>query len=112
MAAEPIFAVLKVLDVASFIAAPAATAVLGDFGADMIKVEPPGAGDPQRQLDSMPPNPRAQANYSWHLANRNKRGVVVDLKSPGGSKILKRLVEWADVVVTNFPHGAREKLHL
>jgi formyl-CoA transferase len=112
MAAEPIFAGLKVLDVASFIAAPAAAAVLGDFGADVIKVEPPGAGDPQRKLDLVPPNPRAPGNYSWHLANRNKRGMVVDLKSPGGSRILKRLVEWADVVVTNFPHGSREKLHL
>ncbi len=60
----------------------------------------------------MPPSPRAQANYSWHLANRNKRGMVIDLKSPAAPRILKRLVEWADVVITNFPHGTREKLHL
>jgi crotonobetainyl-CoA:carnitine CoA-transferase CaiB-like acyl-CoA transferase len=60
----------------------------------------------------VPPLPRAQGNYAWHLANRNKRGMVVDLKSEGGTKILRRLVEWADVVITNYPHGAREKLHL
>ena len=46
------------------------------------------------------------------LANRSKRGMALDLKSPGGAKVLRRLVEWADVVITNFPHGTREKLHL
>jgi crotonobetainyl-CoA:carnitine CoA-transferase CaiB-like acyl-CoA transferase len=112
MATESVFAGLKVLDVASFIAAPAAAAVLSDFGAEVIKVEPPGKGDLQRILGSVPPAPRAHANYNWHLANRNKRGMAIDLKSPGGTTILKRLVEWADVVMTNFPHGTREKLHL
>jgi crotonobetainyl-CoA:carnitine CoA-transferase CaiB-like acyl-CoA transferase len=112
MAPESVFAGLKVLDAGSFIAAPAAAAVLSDFGADVIKVEPPGAGDPQRQLAYIPPNPRARGNYCWHQANRNKRGVCIDLKSPGGAKILERLVKWADVVITNFPHGVREKLHL
>ncbi|MBV9314931.1 MAG: CoA transferase [Pseudonocardia sp.] len=112
MATESVFAGLKVLDVASFIAGPAAAAVLSDFGADVIKVEPPGKGDLQRTLGSVPPSPRAHTNYNWHLANRNKRGMAIDLKSPGGTTILKRLVEWADVVITNFPHGTREKLHL
>ena len=46
------------------------------------------------------------------MANRNKRGMAVDLKSEGGTEILKRLVEWADVLITNFPHGTREALHL
>ncbi|MBV8347295.1 MAG: CoA transferase [Mycolicibacterium sp.] len=112
MTTESVFSGLKVLEVASFIAAPAAATVLSDFGAEVIKLEPPGLGDPQRRLGSVPPSPRAAGNYSWHLANRNKRGMAVDLKSPGGTKILKRLVEWADVVITNFPHGPREKLHL
>ncbi|MGW4601723.1 CaiB/BaiF CoA transferase family protein [Streptomyces sp. NPDC004532] len=107
-----VFSGLKVLDASSFIAAPAAATILSDFGADVIKIEPPGKGDPQRRLSSVPPSPRAQANYSWHLANRNKRGMVIDLKSPAAPRILKRLVEWADVVITNFPHGTREKLHL
>ncbi len=109
---ESVFSGLKVVEIASFIAAPAAATMLSDFGADVIKVEPPGLGDPQRLLSSVPPSPAAPGNYSWHLANRNKRGMSVDLKSEGGTEILKRLVEWADVVITNFPHGTREALHL
>lgn len=109
---EAVFADLKVLDVSSFIAGPAAAVVLSDFGADVIKVEPPGAGDTQRLLSSIPPAPRARGNYAWNQANRNKRGMCVNLKSPGGTAILKRLVKWSDVVITNFPHGVRERLHL
>src|SRR6185437_7659545 len=109
---EAVFSGLKVVEIASFIAAPAAASMLSDFGADVIKVEPPGLGDPQRLLSSVPPSPAAPGNYSWHLANRNKRGMSVDLKSEGGTEILKRLVQWADVVITNFPHGTRESLHL
>lgn len=112
MSDDSLFAGLKVLDVASFIAAPAAAAVLSDFGADVIKVEPPGAGDTQRILASLPPNPQAHANYAWHQTNRNKRGVAINLKSPGGTEILQRLVKWADVLITNYPRAAREKLHL
>jgi formyl-CoA transferase len=107
-----VFSGLKVLDVASFIAAPAAATVLSDYGAEVIKVEPPGAGDPQRMLSYTPPNPRAEANYAWHLTNRNKRGMAIDLKSPRGTEILERLVRWADVLITNYPNGARERLHL
>jgi formyl-CoA transferase len=109
---DSVFSGLKVVEIASFIAAPAAATMLSDFGADVVKVEPPGMGDPQRFLSSVPPSPAAAGNYSWHLANRNKRGMSVDLKSEGGTEILKRLVEWADVVITNFPHGTREALHL
>jgi formyl-CoA transferase len=109
---QSVFAGLKVVEIASFIAAPAAATMLSDFGADVIKVEPPGLGDPQRLLSSVPPSPAAPGNYSWHLANRNKRGMSIDLKSEGGTQILKRLVEWADVLITNFPHGTREGLHL
>jgi crotonobetainyl-CoA:carnitine CoA-transferase CaiB-like acyl-CoA transferase len=109
---EPVFSGLKVLDIASYIAGPAAATVLGDLGADVIKVEPPGLGDLQRYLGLTPPNPRAQANYAWHMTNRNKRGIVIDLKSDGGAEILRRLVAWADVLVTNYPQAARQKLHL
>jgi crotonobetainyl-CoA:carnitine CoA-transferase CaiB-like acyl-CoA transferase len=109
---QSVFSGLKVVELASFIAAPAAATMLSDFGADVIKVEAPGMGDPQRLLSSIPPSPAANGNYSWHLANRNKRGMSVNLKSEGGTQILKRLVEWADVLITNFPHGTREGLHL
>ena len=60
MTAESVFTGLKVLDVSSFIAAPAAATMLSDFGADVIKIEPPGQGDPQRRLSSVPPSPQAQ----------------------------------------------------
>src|SRR6201996_2415739 len=109
---QSVFSGLKVVEIASFIAAPAAATMLSDFGADVIKVEAPGMGDPQRLLSSVPPSPAANGNYSWHLANRNKRGMSINLKSEGGTQILKRLVEWADVLITNFPHGTREGLHL
>jgi crotonobetainyl-CoA:carnitine CoA-transferase CaiB-like acyl-CoA transferase len=109
---QSVFTGLKVVELASFIAAPAAATMLSDFGADVIKVEAPGMGDPQRLLSSVPPSPPALGNYSWHLANRNKRGMSINLKSEGGTQILKRLVEWADVLITNFPHGTREGLHL
>ena len=109
---QSVFSGLKVVELASFIAAPAAATMLSDFGADVIKVEDPGIGDPQRLLSSVPPSPAALGNYGWHLANRNKRGMSINLKSEGGTQILKRLVEWADVLITNFPHGTREGLHL
>jgi len=112
MTTQSVFSGLKVVELASFIAAPAAATMLSDFGADVIKVEAPGMGDPQRLLSSIPPSPAANGNYSWHLANRNKRGMSVNLKSEGGTEILKRLVQWADVLITNFPHGTREGLHL
>src|ERR1700740_1373134 len=112
MSEDKIFSGLKVVDIASFIAAPAAATMLSDFGADVIKVEPPGPGDLQGWLSAVPRSPAAPGNYSWPLANRNKRGMSVDLKSEGGTEILKRLVEWADVLITNFPHGTREALHL
>ena len=112
MTTQSVFSGLKVVEIASFIAAPAAATMLSDFGADVIKVEPPGLGDPQRLLSSVPPSPPAPGNYSWHLANRNKRGMSINLKSEGGTQILRRLVEWADVLITNFPHGTREGLHL
>ncbi|MEV5478172.1 CaiB/BaiF CoA transferase family protein [Streptomyces sp. NPDC059687] len=112
MTTHSVFTGLKVLDASTYIAGPAAATMLSDFGADVIKIEPPGKGDPQRRLSFVPPSPWAEANYGWHLANRNKRGMVIDLKSQATTEVLKRLVQWADVVITNFPHGTREKLHL
>ena len=78
MKTDGIFSGLKVVDLASFIAGPAATTVLSDFGADVVKVEPPGIGDPYRYFFKTPPSPALAENYSWQLTNRNKRSVVVD----------------------------------
>src|SRR5215470_18119676 len=109
---RPLFSGLKVLDIASFIAGPAATTVLSDFGAEVIKVERPGTGDPYRQDYLRPPNPASKENYPWQLDNRNKRSVVVDLKNPHAAEVLARLIKWADVLVTNFPPRVRHHLKL
>ncbi len=111
MPTDNIFSGVKVVDLSSFIAGPSAAVILSDFGADVIKVEPP-SGDPWRMAYKLPPQPRADDNYLWHLNNRNKRGIAVDLKSPQARTILERLVKWADVLIVNTPHPARKKLKL
>src|ERR1700688_317318 len=111
MASDNIFSGLKVVDLASFIAGPSAAVILSDFGADVIKVEPP-SGDIWRIGHKIPPQPQASDAYPWHLANRNKRGISLDLKSPSVGPVLKRLVEWADVFIVNTPHPARKRLNL
>ena len=111
MITDNIFSGLKVVDLASFIAGPGAAVILSDFGADVIKVEPPN-GDLWRMANKIPPQPLAKDAYPWHLNNRNKRGLALDLKSPNAGKILERLVKWADVLIVNTPHPARKKLKL
>jgi formyl-CoA transferase len=99
------------VDLASFIAGPGAAVILSDFGADVIKVEPP-KGELWRIGNKIPPQPFAKDAYQWHLNNRNKRGITLDLKSPDARNVLERLVRWADVLIVNTPHPAREKLKL
>src|SRR5437660_6350216 len=111
MTTENIFSGLKVAVLASFCAGPGAAVILSGFGAEVIKVEPP-TGDTWRIGYKIPPVPRAKDNYPWHLNNRNKRGLALDLKSPEAGKILERLVKWADVLIVNTPHPARKKLRL
>jgi len=108
---DNIFSGLKVVDLASFIAGPSAAVILSDFGADVIKVEPP-AGDLWRRANNMPPQPVSNEAYPWHLTNRNKRGVALDLKSPAARPVVERLVQWADVLILNTPHPARRRLKL
>src|SRR5207248_5488702 len=111
MPKDNIFSGLKVVDLASFIAGPSAAVILSDFGADVIKVEPP-SGDMWRIGNKIPPQPQAKDPYPWHLANRNKRGITLDLKSQSAQQVLERLVKWADVLIVNTPHPARKKLKL
>src|SRR4030095_15226323 len=75
---------LKVIDCGSFIAAPTAATLLGDLGADVIKVEPPGAGDPCRVLPKLPGMPKSAQPYGWLLDNRNKRGPAPALTKTAG----------------------------
>jgi crotonobetainyl-CoA:carnitine CoA-transferase CaiB-like acyl-CoA transferase len=95
-------AALKVIDCASYIAGPAAATVLSDFGAEVIKVEPP-EGDPYRTL--VP-----GASYPWDLDARNKRSLALDLKQSEGMAVLHRLLVQADVFITNLPLPARKRL--
>ncbi|HWE79955.1 MAG TPA: CoA transferase [Pseudolabrys sp.] len=107
---DGIFEGLKVLDCASFIAAPAAATVLSDFGAQVIKIEPPGAGDPYRNLPNLPGYPRSEHNFAWLLESRNKRSLALDLSKPEGQAVLHRLAAEADVFITNFPPAVRGRL--
>jgi crotonobetainyl-CoA:carnitine CoA-transferase CaiB-like acyl-CoA transferase len=111
MTSDNIFSGLKVVDLASFIAGPSAAVILSDFGADVIKVEPP-TGDFWRHANKIPPQPHAEDAYQWHLTNRNKRGMTLDLKSPRAQPVLEKLVNWADVLIVNTPHPARKRLNL
>jgi crotonobetainyl-CoA:carnitine CoA-transferase CaiB-like acyl-CoA transferase len=110
--AQLMFKGLKVLDCSSFIAAPAAATILSDFGADVIKIEAPGAGDPYRAVPSLPTMPQAKENYAWMLASRNKRGLALNLAKPSAQEVVRRLVAQADVFITNFPAVVRKKLGL
>ena len=106
---ESLFAGLHVIDCASWIAAPAAATILSDFGADVIKIEPPGAGDPWRALTPIPGKP---TDAYWQLTSRNKRSLALDLKHPEGRAVLYRLLASADVFITNFPLPVRERLQI
>ncbi|HEU5300409.1 MAG TPA: CoA transferase, partial [bacterium] len=91
---------LRVLDLSQVMAGPYCTMLLGDLGADVIKVEPPG-GDSTRQMAGA----SGGESSSFWAVNRNKRGIVVNLKADEGAKILRALVAWADVFVENFRPG-------
>ena len=106
---ECLFTGLKVIDCASWIAGPAAATILSDFGADVIKIEPPGAGDPWR---ASTPIPGKTTDYYWQLTSRNKRSLAIDLKHADGLAVLYRLLASADVFVTNFPLPVRERLKI
>lgn len=106
---DGLFAGLRVIDCASFIAAPAAATVLADFGADVIKIEPPG-GDPYRQLHTAPGLPVCDEDYFWTLGGRSKRSLALDLKAEDGRAVLRRLVEGCDVFITNMPPQPRRRL--
>jgi crotonobetainyl-CoA:carnitine CoA-transferase CaiB-like acyl-CoA transferase len=103
---------LLVLDCASFIAGPAAGTIMSDFGARVIKIEPPGAGDSYRQLMQVPGMPPAERDYFWILDNRNKESLALDLKHGAARPVLETLIRKADVFITNFPGPIRERLRL
>ena len=87
---------IRVIDAASFLAGPGAATVMADFGADVIKIEPPN-GDGYRALVGKYP-----VGYHWQLTSRNKRSLALDLTTEDGQALLHKLVEDADVILTNF----------
>jgi len=107
-----VFSGLQVIDAAGFIAAPAAATMLADFGAEVIKIEPPGAGDPFRKVYRIPNQAVSEHNYLWQMVARNRRALALDLKRAEGQAVLHRLVRSADVLIVNQPLQSRPALGL
>jgi formyl-CoA transferase len=97
---------LRVLELGTLLAGPFCGQLLGDFGADVIKIEPPGQGDPLRSWGREQDKGRS---LWWPVVARNKRSVTLDLRQAEGQTLLKRLVEKADILVENFRPGTMEK---
>jgi len=104
---------IKVVELAMFVAGPAAAAALGDWGADVVKVENPAGGDPIRALLSLGlVTVEPDVNPALELENRNKRSVTVDVMKPEGREVMLRLLRDADVFVSNIRAVARERAGL
>ena len=103
---------IRVIEVATFVFAPAAGTVLSDFGADVVHVEPPGIGDPYRYLGNLRPLPECEENYCWLLDGRNKKSIVIDLKHADGRDVLLELVRGADIFITNYHPSVLQQLDL
>ncbi|MBA3056143.1 MAG: CoA transferase [Sphingomonadales bacterium] len=103
---------VRVLDLSRVLAGPWSTQILGDLGAEVIKVEQPGAGDDTRRWG--PPDiPDGSGDSAYYAcANRNKRSIAIDIASPEGSALIRRLVAQADIVVENFRVGGLAKYGL
>ena len=99
---------IRVLELGSLIAGPFCAKTLGDFGAEVIKIEAPGEGDPLRRWRRM----RNGVSLWWHVQSRNKKSVTADLRRPEGQEIARRLARGCDIVIENFRPGALEKWNL
>lgn len=95
---------LKVIEMGQLIAGPFASKLLGEFGADVIKIEPPGVGDPLRKWRKI----KDGTSLWWHVQSRNKRSLTLDLKQAEAQDIVRKLVAEADVLVENFRPGTLE----
>ena len=96
---------LRVVEMGQLIAGPFAGKTLGDFGADVIKIEPPGAGDPLRNWRLI----QDGTSVWWQVQSRNKRSIALDLRNPDGQGIARELIGKADVLIENFRPGTMEK---
>ena len=93
---------IRVLDIATFIAAPFCGTVLADFGADVIKVEQPGAGDPLRQFGTPT---ECSDSFVWLSEARNKSSITLDLRTEQGAALFLQLAAKSDVILENFRPG-------
>jgi len=96
---------IKVVELGTLIAGPFCARLLAEFGAEVIKIEPPGTGDPLRKWRKL----HQGTSLWWYAQARNKKSVTLDLKHPEAQEIVRKLVERADIVVENFRPGAMEK---
>src|ERR1700680_2838512 len=103
---------LRVIDCGTYIAGPAAAVILSDFGAEVIKVERPPAGDPMRMLSRMPGMPVASVDYCSALDSRNKKSLALNLSDTAGRDALLKLRATADVFVTNYQPQLVRKFQL
>ncbi len=97
---------IRVLDIATFLAAPFCGTVMADFGAEVIKVEMPKIGDPLRRFGT---DTACNGTFVWLSESRNKKSITLDLRKPAGAELLRKLVAEADVVIENFRVGTLEK---
>jgi formyl-CoA transferase len=104
MPAPAALAGLKVLELGQLIAGPFAAKTLADFGAEVVKIEPPGTGDPLRKWRLL----KDGTSVWWRVQSRNKRSLALDLRTPEGQDVVRRLAAEADVLIENFRPGAME----
>ncbi|MBL8480016.1 MAG: CoA transferase [Sterolibacteriaceae bacterium] len=109
--AKPLAGV-KVIEFGTLIAGPFCSRILGEFGAEVVKVETPGEGDPLRKWRKLYPTGDGETSLWWFVQARNKQSLALNLKHPEGIEIAKRLIAEADIVVENFRPGVMEKLGL
>ena len=103
---------LRVIDCGTYVAGPASTTIMSDFGAEVLKIERPQGGDLYRFMAALPGFAKADLNWAWILTSRNKKSVALDLSVPQGRDVLIRLIKTADVFVTNYQHPLLEKFQL
>lgn len=103
---------LRVIDCGTYVAGPASTTIMSDFGAEVVKIERPQGGDLYRFMGELPGFARAELNWPWILTSRNKKSVALDLDLDQGRAALIRLVKTADVFVTNYQHPLLAKFGL
>src|SRR5207253_10751585 len=105
---------IKIVEVAAWTFVPISGAVLSEWGADVIKIEHPVSGDPQRGLvtSGLVPGGGDGVNFMFEIPNRGKRSVGLDISTEDGRELLYKLVETADVFVTNYLPDVRERLRI